>query len=204
MEKSLARLRANAGKYIRVSARTLLNYETPDLPSSEIPLHSARLEARTFEGFGQISLGCDALVRKDIGPSATYKAYAEYFGINKVITLAWELIPFSFVVDWVTNAGEYIEKWTRLGIGSPFLGTRNLTAARTISSGREIYIDRGYVNGLGNLTDRIFIGKVSSKLYVRSLSIPAYSPVVDFSTWGSFQNVISGALLTQFSLGKSR
>lgn len=37
---------------------------------------------------------------------------AQIFGADDLLESAWELVPFSFVVDWFLNAGEKIAAWT--------------------------------------------------------------------------------------------
>jgi hypothetical protein len=33
------------------------------------------------------------------------------FGVNKVASIIWEAIPYSFVVDWFVNVGDMIRRW---------------------------------------------------------------------------------------------
>lgn len=50
------------------------------------------------------------------------------FGIDKLVESAWELIPFSFIVDWFVNAGEVIGSWT------PNFGIRELASWYTVKT----------------------------------------------------------------------
>lgn len=36
-------------------------------------------------------------------------------GLNRPASVAWELVPYSFVVDWFTNIGDYIAAWSPKG-----------------------------------------------------------------------------------------
>jgi hypothetical protein len=66
-------------------------------------------------------------VRPDLDWNDTWSAYLQYFGIDHMIGLAWELVPFSFVVDWFTNAKARIDYYTRLRTGGPFSSIRGLS-----------------------------------------------------------------------------
>lgn len=61
------------------------------------------------------------------------------FGGDKLLESAWELVPFSFMVDWVANVGKTIGAWT------PNAGVNRLTSWVVI---RETSITR---NSVGNI-----------------------------------------------------
>jgi hypothetical protein len=61
---------------------------------------------------------------------------SDYLGLNlrAIPSTAWELIPFSFIVDWFVNVQEYIRALSASGIapesGGYTVVTRTLTASR--------------------------------------------------------------------------
>jgi hypothetical protein len=141
-------------------------------------------------------------VRTDINDVSKWRAYAEYFGLNKVVGTAWELIPFSFVVDWFTNAQERINDLTRVRLGeSPFYNLVGVGSSIHDIVSHEFCITPGYdeVNSLNLVapTDPVvaFTSNVSS--YSRIPGLPDTSGVVDVSTLGLFHGITGLELLLQ-------
>jgi len=163
-----------------------------------------------FLDFGLVLQKCYAVgsifgmgrIRADINESSRWRAYMEYFGINKAVGTAWELIPFSFVVDWFTNAQERINQLTRLPLGeSPFM---NLTAIGCSTKNIALYdyvCNPGYdqTNGynLQQPDSQFPVFSYAVTEYTRLPYIPDTSTVVDLSTLGSFQGWAAGELLIQ-------
>jgi hypothetical protein len=143
-------------------------------------------------------------VRDDLNWKDVWSAYLQYFGINKVVGLAWELIPFSFVLDWFTNTQERINELTRFRIGDPFSEIRNLSCSLTEEQKTGIYLIPGFMQvdsaSMVQPTSHALLGTISQKTYSRYLTIPETSGVVDFSSLGLFQAIASGALIVQRAL----
>lgn len=53
-------------------------------------------------------------------------AMMQQFGILNPASIAWELVPFSFVLDWFVNVGDYLNSFT------DFAGVNFLNAHRTV------------------------------------------------------------------------
>lgn len=140
-------------------------------------------------------------VRPDLDWNDTWSAYLQYFGIDHIIGLAWELIPYSFVVDWFTNAKERIDYYTRLRTGGPFAGIRNVCASKKEETRIRLMMNPGYIPSLAcritNPVNPMTLGSVSIVSYERYNQIPETSGVVDLSTLGSFHAVTSGELIYQ-------
>lgn len=63
---------------------------------------------RQSEGIMLCKIGCELEV-------TDHNAYvANRLGLTNPAAWAWELIPFSFVVDWFTTVGSFINQWTDL------------------------------------------------------------------------------------------
>jgi hypothetical protein len=128
----------------------------------------------------------------------------QYFGLNKVLGLAWELVPFSFVVDWFTNAQERINYYTRLRTGGPFIDIRTPCYSIKQTLTEDLFITNRGKNMLGwhgVSTDNPFkVARREVKSYVRTTKCPDTSGVVDLSTLGTFHAVTGGALILQLSL----
>jgi hypothetical protein len=143
-------------------------------------------------------------VREDLNFGDTWSAYLQYFGVNKVVGLAWELIPFSFVVDWFTNAQEHINQLTRLQTGGPFTEFRGLTASEKKELVEELYVTpfRNQSLGMNQISplDPVKLGDFTQTDYRRYLTIPNDSSDFDWSSFGPYQLLASGSLLLQRAL----
>jgi len=142
-------------------------------------------------------------VRADLTYGETWKAYVEYFGLNKIIGLAWELIPFSFVVDWFTNAQERLNSLTRLRTGGPFVTFKDISYSTKRVSELVLFCKPGYRhNATGDKLvspgEPFPVATKTTVVYDRFLSPPDTSGVVDVSTLGSFHSMILGCLTIQF------
>lgn len=86
----------------------------------------------------------------------------ELLALQRVMSLnpaliAWELLPFSFVVDWVYDIGGYLEAAeAALGLGLTFHSGYHSSLVRRESRGRWTG-NRTYVSGLERFTENIAI-----------------------------------------------
>jgi hypothetical protein len=55
-----------------------------------------------------VSLSFDCLVRLDYQLDSPVVATLNQWGITNPVSLAWELVPYSFVVDWFVPVGDYL------------------------------------------------------------------------------------------------
>lgn len=113
------------------------------------------------------------------------------------------------MVDWVTNAQEAVNSFTRLSTGSPYLGLVGISASEKYTKKYELRFKGGTkISGGAPVvypadSESIVLGERTITQYTRSTSIPTGEQgVVDFSTLGTFHGSIGGALLLQ--LGSKR
>lgn len=190
-----------SGSYVPIRVRQKLSsavgdpYEPPSYPivtqSTYQKVYSERSSIATIGAWGR--------VREDLNWNDVWKAYLQYFGINKVVGLAWELIPYSFVIDWFTNAQERINKISRTRIGDPFAEIRSISASVTEETKSLVYLLPGFDYSISAYTTvpngKKILAEISQKSYTRFNTIPSTSGVVDFSTLGLFHLATSAALL---------
>lgn len=81
------------------------------------------------EGTADILYGC--MVRIDVQPGNNALRKASQFGLTNPASLAWELIPLSFVLDWAYPLGDYFSSLDAM-VGWELLGfsTSNFTKKR--------------------------------------------------------------------------
>lgn len=197
---------ANRGRYLPIRARM----KTSSSPSvASFPQTYDEVFALTYPHIYKVcetgerkgTLTGWGRVRDDIAYGDSWKAYAEYFGLNKVIGLAWELIPFSFVVDWFTNAQERINSLTRLHFGGPYHELKGVAYSEVLDQSWSLY-------GAGAKADEpdlrqqlpssaVYLGKLSQRTYTRVPGFPETDGVFDFAHLGSFQAVTGSSLILQ-------
>lgn len=146
-------------------------------------------------------ISCWGRVREDLNFADTWSAYLQYFGLNKIVGLAWELIPFSFVIDWFTNAQERINSLTRLRTGGPFTQFKGLTFS-TKQRTLEEYLwvpwnDVGFDFTWISPTEPVILARINTSSYSRFLKVPETSGIFDLSNLGLFHSILGGALLIQ-------
>lgn len=81
--------------------------------SRDDPFYSKPALYSVYDGFvdGTFERGCEVGVRFNIANQTLYDL--DRYGLLDPLSLAWELVPLSFVVDWFTGAGDFIDSWTR-------------------------------------------------------------------------------------------
>lgn len=140
-------------------------------------------------------------VRHDLNNQSTWTAYAQYFGVQHIVGLAWELIPFSFVVDWVTNAQERIRNLTRLRLGGPYSELRSFCCTEKLVQPFDLLISPGAWSSApdwsGDHSTSLKVGQGKVSVFNRSLVPPEGTTTVDFDGWGLFQTLASGSLIIQ-------
>lgn len=199
-------LSTNGGKWVPLRVRSKLPAVVspmviPNSANAMLFTHMSSKERHAvISGFGQI--------RESPSGDAAWQAYYQYFGLNKILGLAWELVPFSFVLDWVTNTQEAVNYFSRLSTGSPYVGIAGITSSIKDKTELELRLKGGYIGWLNDYTssisasESIVIGRRSISAYTRLPRIPTGYGVVDFSTLGTFHASIGGALAVQ--LGSKR
>lgn len=160
-----------------------LVFDTFDLAKALADRHAAKQMTVTYEGFSSDDT-FDALPDLGInspnwksGTSIYQVSYGAHYaisnegvyytnnlGLQNPATIAWELVPFSFVVDWFVPIGDWLDSFSALA-GQTFLaGWRSVKTLHTYT-GRE-QVDSYHPDELGSW----FIKTVSfSREVLRSL-----------------------------------
>lgn len=147
------------------------------------------------------TMGCWAQVREDLTYGESWKAYLQHFGANKVLGTAWELIPFSFVVDWFLPVQELINK-TRLPIGNPFVEMRSFCCSLKETEELGLFCQPGLkynapATRLTSPSSYFHVATKTTSRYERFSTVPETSGVVDVSTLGLFHSLATGSLVIQ-------
>jgi hypothetical protein len=199
VDKRLRFLSDNAGQYVPIRIRKKLDVSFDDgftaTPFVDMVVRqSAQHTIATMFAMGRI--------RSDINDASKWRAYTEYFGLNKIVGTAWELIPFSFVIDWFTNAQERINELTRVRLGEgPFYNLVGVGSSIKNVCNFELLVTPGYdtTYAMDLITPEspLTAFNVEVSEYTRRSGLPDTSGVVDVSTLGLFHGVTGLELLLQ-------
>jgi hypothetical protein len=143
-------------------------------------------------------------VRDDIGQQEAWKYYLQSFGLDKVVGLLWELVPFSFVLDWFTNAQERINSLSgNMFVDSPFTAFKRFTVSIKDIERQTHYCLPNFqesthgMNTWDKPTKPFAVLETLQTRYQRLLKIPSTSGVVDLRNLGLFHAISGGALVIQ-------
>lgn len=89
---------------------TTVAYPTPSATVQQGADTNARTCYKaTYKAFALATYDVSGLSKRQIG----YRLLKQASGFSNPLTFLWEEIPFSFVLDWVVNVGEYIASYDR-------------------------------------------------------------------------------------------
>lgn len=206
VNERLAYLSSHRGQYVPIRVRKRL---TADFSSNPHPAPTGYMQIyeRLEDAYTLASIFAQGRVREDITIGSQWVSYAEYFGLNKIVGLAWELIPFTFVVDWFTNAQERINQMTRIRLSEgPFVNIGAIGSSLKTVSEVSLNLQGGIITSgahagytMTNPVGPVILAKCERSQYARYPFIPDTSGVLDLSTLGSFHAITGGELLLQRS-----
>lgn len=197
--KRMKYLRENVGGYVPIRARQTLPSGVT-VPPDAFDGNHVSLVYDTRESTAVISaLG---KIRPDLSYAGDWQAYVQYFGLHKVFGLAWELVPFSFVIDWVTNAQEYVNKYMTPKYDSPFYNIRNICHSVRQRTTSTLVMSKAFRYSTWSATrpagsEPVGLCRLTETIYNRAPGLPSTSGSVDFSRLGLFHGITSGSLLLQ-------
>lgn len=193
-------LRQNRGSFVPIRVRAVKSgsgADTTDHPPTWCECYSKWNGKSTRIG----TISAYGRVRDDINNKGSFAAYAQYFGVNNIVGLAWELIPFSFMVDWVTNAQERLRNLTRLQLGGPFSELRSICCSEKLEQNFDLMICPGAWHSSpvfqADISNPINVGSGVVSTFSRSLVIPDESVPLDFDGIGIFHILATGAIIMQ-------
>jgi hypothetical protein len=194
-------LRRNAGLFVPIRAKKELlsncDYEYPSPVAGADDYIKWVTDKHSSTGV----ISALGKVRSDLSHASDWAAYLQYFGINKVVGLAWELIPFSFVVDWFTNAQERLNSLTRLHIGGPFVEFRNICHSVKLTHQETlVYVPGRDASFGGTCISPSSTTPLATRTvvdYQRNVGLPDTSGVIDFTGLGLFHAITGTALIIQ-------
>jgi hypothetical protein len=205
VENRIRYLSQSAGQWIPVRARQKRSAEIsqvvfPPGPYSTLPTLYRKFEERTSVA----TISSLGKVRKDISAQGAWQYYVQDLGLDKILGLAWELVPFSFVVDWFTNAQERVNSLSSHFDWGPFTAfkgmcfsekTLEVTTHYSMPGFREYGLSGNPIISTPNKPFPVVTQRKST--YWRSLKAPSTSGVFDLSTLGLFHAITGGALIIQ-------
>lgn len=148
-------------------------------------------------GFGRAVVNNSCFCRIDALPSNAATIALSSLGVTNPLLIAWELVPFSFVVDWALPVGSWLESLDALlGYDECYTSTSTFTNARWESNSRTTTVGQFFY--FGSWHD----WKVVKRL-VRSASagvpLPTFPRIKDPS---SLTHMANGLALLASSFGR--
>lgn len=131
-------LQSAAGRYVPIRVRQKIH--NPFTNNSLTPSTYFQLVWQRLRREQVANIGCYARVRQDIDNTAAWQYYVDLFGLHKLPGLLWELIPYSFCLDWVFDVQERINRSTTAPMWSPFT-----EIVATCSSYKNVISDELYL-----------------------------------------------------------
>lgn len=141
------------------------------------PIPMGRLEGRGFnsfsvsEDYGSWQQNCSATIRSVVGADVVVSNpnmfLRESLGLLNPATVAWELAPWSFVVDWMYDFGGLLSSLTDLA-GVQVLNGYTSSLMRFSDS---LQIDPQYVTGGP--------AQCQGAMFTRAVGVPAYVPTFE-------------------------
>jgi hypothetical protein len=199
----LAYLRRNTGGFVPIRVRSELSSPVVNTSFSGKPDGSLVLQCDHRKVTATI--GAWAKVREDLNYESSWQAYVQYFGLHKVVGLAWELVPMSFVIDWFLDVEDFINKTMTPRFSNPFYNIRGICHSVKEETKLSLYaMPLAYLgSGLGWVVEPnepYKLGSKTTSVYTRLPSLPTSSGFVDFSNLGLFHGTTLGIMLLQKKL----
>jgi hypothetical protein len=138
MYDAMGTLHALGGAYEGLERLTSRGYKesSESAAASGIQLYVDNYIILTGNTYATRTLECRAGVLSELNPSALQ---LNVLGLTEPAEALWELVPFSFIVDWFFNIGQLISSWTpNLGLktlASWYVVTDTSTLTSTVTSG---------------------------------------------------------------------
>ena len=138
-----------------------------------------------------------------IDSSSLNGVLASVLGMKKILSGAWQLVPWSFIVDWFISIGDMLEDIER---NPPMLPMQIVSAGYSVKSSRTFYTTGGYDSKLTGHYHTSF-GTISSDTTYERFALPVsllsnmqisnpFNWKTDFSV---MQGLLSAALGHQIS-----
>jgi hypothetical protein len=162
-------------------AETVSTYKEPKGSVRAVGRTTASYRFRDPQtGYGHLYADIDAMSSFTCRVKALYelddeaRSVLSKTGISNPLSLAWEALPFSFVVDWILPVGNYIDSLTALD-GFTFKSVTFSTLENAVADWRfGVYNQPGYAWNRTEIT-KPGVASATQSRYTRTLSLPSYS-----------------------------
>jgi len=121
-----------------------------------------------------------------------FLAYMDSIGLVNPAAILWELVPYSFVVDWIVPIGQFLENISA-GVGLRFLSGYRTEWTKSAFTHRYVASTENFVRG----TKQSYQVKALRMLRVPLASFPASSLYLKTSGFTAVKTATAIALLTK-------
>lgn len=151
-------------------------------------------------GYGRARAWRSNYTRLDALPSNELIGSLASLGVTNPLLIAWEVVPYSFVVDWAWPIGSWLESIDALlGYEQCFYSSSDFTRGEWIGEGRS-YSDPGFgtvSNVYEERQDVVYLERVASD----SVPLPTFPRIKDPRSLGHMAN---GLALLASAFGRKR
>lgn len=157
--------------------------------------------ARSFNVSFTGYLRSTVTVSARVTASNTLLAAAHEYGLDNPALLAWELIPYSFVVDWFFQVGAYLEAMTAL---SGLTVEDASTTTSWTADMNQLWVSNIQGNASTTYTSTAGTNVVSIKEKSRVLGLPPYPTLPKFKSPLSLNHLANALALLEQTFGRRR
>lgn len=194
LEEHISWLRKNQGKPVKVSYRATIPYSgvaNTIITGTNAGFQTKVINQKAFyHAFAIITYDVSSLTDLEL----RLRALTRRFGFDDPLGTAWEMIPFSFVIDWVVNVGEFLNSLTPK-ITLPCIFKDLGYSVKIVQEWEHEWVHKPSINGpkaLGGVVQHC-----ARTFYTRRNGLPLSFGGVDFSIPSNGQLWTGLALLMQ-------
>jgi hypothetical protein len=123
------------------------------------------------------------------------RAISGALGLDNPVKAIWEVMPFSFLIDYFLNISSRLDALTKVRSSDPWDLQRVTHSVKTVASWNVFQVNNNLINSLANEAQTRLLGVVRMVDYGRWIGLPVQVAQFSLSELTSGQLTLLGALL---------